>query len=58
MSKIDDKNRIEEQFIFSQAFHGTPGGHVRKTTTREQFEPRILESFDTVTKSYTSNSLQ
>jgi hypothetical protein len=50
MSKIDDKNRIEEQFIFSQAFHGTPGGHVRETTTREQFEPRILESFDTVTQ--------
>jgi hypothetical protein len=50
MSEIDDKNRIEEQFISLQTFHRTPGGRVREITVREQFEPRILESFDTVTQ--------
>jgi hypothetical protein len=48
--KIDDKNRIEEQFISSQAFHRTPGGRVRETTVGEQFKPRILETFDPVTQ--------
>jgi hypothetical protein len=48
--KIDNKNRIKEQFISSQTFHRTPGGRVRKTTTGEQFEPRIIESFDLATQ--------
>jgi hypothetical protein len=34
----------------SQAFHRTPGGHVRETTAGEQFEPRILKSFDSTTQ--------
>jgi hypothetical protein len=48
--EIDDKNRLEKQFISSQAFHRTPGGRVRKTTTGERFGPRILETFDPVAK--------
>jgi hypothetical protein len=43
--EIDNKNRIEEKVISSQAFHRTPGGRVREITAEEQFEPRILESF-------------
>jgi hypothetical protein len=43
--EIDNKNRIEEQFISSQSFHQTPGGRVREITAKEQFKPRILESF-------------
>jgi hypothetical protein len=35
MSEIDDKNWIEEQFIFSQAFHRTPDERVQKTITKE-----------------------
>jgi hypothetical protein len=50
MSEIDDKNRIKEQFISSQAFHRTPGGHIQEITARERFEPRILKSFDPVTQ--------
>jgi hypothetical protein len=50
MSEIDDKNRIEEQFISSQAFHRTPGGRAREITTGERFEPRILKSFTPVTQ--------
>jgi hypothetical protein len=50
MSNIDDKNWIDEQFISLQAFHRTPGGRVRETTTKEQFEPRIIESFYSVTQ--------
>jgi hypothetical protein len=46
----DDKNRIEEQFIYSYAFHRTPGGRVGEITTTEQFEPRTLKSFDPVTQ--------
>jgi hypothetical protein len=49
-SEIDDKNWIKEQFIFSQAFHRTPGQRVRGITTEERFEPRILESFDPTTQ--------
>jgi hypothetical protein len=49
-SKIDDKNWIEKQFIYSQTFHRTPGGRVQKTTAGERFKPRILESFDPVTQ--------
>jgi hypothetical protein len=29
--EIDDKNRIKEYFIFSQALHQTPCGRVQKT---------------------------
>jgi hypothetical protein len=56
--EIDDKIRIEEQFISSQAFHRTPGGHVWETTVGERFEPRNLESFDLVTQEYTGFTLQ
>jgi hypothetical protein len=48
--EIDDKNRLEKQFISSQAFHRTPGGRVRETTTGERFRPRILEPFDSATQ--------
>jgi hypothetical protein len=48
--KIDDKNRIEEQFISSHAFHRTSGGRVQEITAGKRFEPRILESFDPVTQ--------
>jgi hypothetical protein len=47
---MDDKNWIKEQFISSQAFHRTAGGRIQKIILREQFEPRILESFDLVTQ--------
>jgi hypothetical protein len=50
MCEIDDKKRLEKQFISSQAFHRTPAGHLRKITTGEQFEPRIIESFDLATQ--------
>jgi hypothetical protein len=50
MSEIDDKNRIEKQFISSQAFHRTPGGRVREITAGEQFKLRTLESFDSATQ--------
>jgi hypothetical protein len=46
--EIYDKNRLEKQFISSQAFHRTPGGRVRETTVGERFRPRILETFDPV----------
>jgi hypothetical protein len=49
-SEIDDKNRIEEQFIFSQVFHRTPGGRIQETTAGERFEPQNLESFGPVTQ--------
>jgi hypothetical protein len=49
-SKIDDENRIEKQFLSSQAFHRTLDGHVREITEGEQFEPRILEYFVPVTQ--------
>jgi hypothetical protein len=39
--EIDDKNRINEQFISSQAFHRTPDGRVREITMGLQF---ILEN--------------
>jgi hypothetical protein len=48
--KIDNKNQIEQQFISSQAFHRTSGGRVREITVGEQFEPKILESFDPATQ--------
>jgi hypothetical protein len=50
MCNIDDKNRVKEQYISSQAFHRTPGGRVGEITAGEQFEARILESFDPVTQ--------
>jgi hypothetical protein len=34
------------QYIFSQAFHQTPYGHVWKITVEERFEPQNLELFD------------
>jgi hypothetical protein len=48
--EIDDKNRIKELSISSQSFNRTIGGRVRKNTAGEQFEPRILKSFDPVTR--------
>jgi hypothetical protein len=33
--EIDDKNRIEEQFISLQAFHRIHGGRIQGTTTGE-----------------------
>jgi hypothetical protein len=48
-SKTDNENQIENRFVSSQAFHRTSGGHVRKITTGEQSESRILESFSPVT---------
>jgi hypothetical protein len=48
--EIDDRNRIEEQFISSHAFHRTPDGHIQKIIAEERFESRILESFDPVTQ--------
>jgi hypothetical protein len=50
MCELDDKNRIEQQFMSSQAFHRTTGGRVQEITVGEQFEPRIIESFDPVTQ--------
>jgi hypothetical protein len=48
--EIDNRNQLEKRFISSQAFHRTPGGRVRKTTTGEKFKPIILESFDPATQ--------
>jgi hypothetical protein len=48
--EIDDKNQIEEQFPYLQAFHPTPGERVQEITAGEQFEPQNLESFDPVTQ--------
>jgi hypothetical protein len=48
--EIDDKNQIEEQFISSQAFYRTPSERVQEITTRVQFEPQNLKSFDPVTQ--------
>jgi hypothetical protein len=36
--EINDKNRIEEQFLFSQAFHRIHSGCVQIITTEVQFE--------------------
>jgi hypothetical protein len=33
--KIDDKNRLEKQFISSQTFHRTPNRRVQETTVKE-----------------------
>jgi hypothetical protein len=51
-SEIDDENRIEKQFMSSQAFHRTPGTRIRETTVGEQFESRNLELFDPVDQEY------
>jgi hypothetical protein len=52
-SDTDDKNQIENRFISSHTFHRTSDERVQEITAEEQFEPRILESFDPVTqKSY------
>jgi hypothetical protein len=42
-SNIDDKIWLKEQFISSQLFHRTFGGHVQKITVRERFKPQILK---------------
>jgi hypothetical protein len=47
-SEIDDENRIEKQFMSSQAFHRTPGRRIRETTAEERFESRNLELFNSV----------
>jgi hypothetical protein len=44
-TKIKTKNNL-----YPQAFHRTPGGRVRKIAAGEQFEQRILKSFDPVTQ--------
>jgi hypothetical protein len=56
--KIDDKNRLEKQFISSQTFHRTPDGRVQKTTMGERFRPRILETFNPMAQEHTGFSLQ
>jgi hypothetical protein len=50
MCEIDDKDRLEKQFISSQSFHRTTGGRVREITAGERFEPQTLESFDPLTQ--------
>jgi hypothetical protein len=50
MSTTDDENQIKNRFISSQTFHRTTGGRVREITVGERFEPRNLESFDSVTQ--------
>jgi predicted component of type VI protein secretion system len=50
MCKINDKNQIAEQYISLQTFHRTAGRHVKEIIVEEQFEPRILESFDPTTQ--------
>jgi hypothetical protein len=47
-----NKNRLKKQYMPSEAFHRTSGGHVREITVRVQFEPLNLESFDPVTQDY------
>jgi hypothetical protein len=56
LARPHDKNRLEKQFISSQAFHRTLGGRVRETTVGERFEPQILESLGPVTQE--SNQVQ
>jgi hypothetical protein len=56
--EINDKNRLKKQFISSQIFHQTPHERVQKITVKEQFELRILESFDPVTQELYRISLQ
>jgi hypothetical protein len=47
-NEINDKNWLKKQFIPSQAFHRTTGGHIREITSRKPFEPQILELFNPV----------
>jgi hypothetical protein len=49
-SEINDKNWIEKQFMSSEAFHQTPDGRIQETIAKEQFKPRIFESFEPVTQ--------
>jgi hypothetical protein len=53
-SKIDDKNRIDEQFISSQLFYRTPGGRVQKITVKKRFKPRIIVCFIRRLKRFTA----
>jgi hypothetical protein len=50
MCKTDDENRLEEQFISSQAFHQILGGHVREITAGVQLRLRKLELFDPIAR--------
>jgi hypothetical protein len=50
MSKIDDKNQIEKQFMSSQAFHRTPGARELENAVWVQFSLENLESFEPVTQ--------
>jgi hypothetical protein len=54
--EIDDKNRLEKQFISCQAFHRTPGGRVQETTAGERFIPQILKTFDPVAQEHYQDS--
>jgi hypothetical protein len=45
-SAINNKNWIKEQYIYSQAFHRTPGGHVWEITVGVQFRLENLDLFD------------
>jgi hypothetical protein len=58
MCKIDDENRIEEQFISSYAFHRTPGGRVREIIAGVQFKVENLELFDPAAQEWTGFNLQ
>jgi hypothetical protein len=52
------KNQIEEQFIFSQSFHRTPGVRIQEITVRMQFKPRILKSFEPANQDQYQNMQQ
>jgi hypothetical protein len=51
MCEIDDKNRIEERFISSHAFHRTTGGRVEKSPreSNSNHEPSSIWSGDSRT---------
>jgi hypothetical protein len=51
-SEIENENRIEKQFLYSQPFHRTPGGRIQEITAGEQFKLENLESFDPATQSH------
>jgi hypothetical protein len=54
--EINDKNRIEEQFISSQTFQRTPGGRVRDITARVQFKVWNIKSFNPMTQEFKPTS--
>jgi hypothetical protein len=57
-SEIDDKNQIKNRFISSQTFNRTPDERVQKITTKVQFKPQNLESFNPMTQYYYRNEFQ